>query len=132
LVSTPPLKTVWVAICYTSKAKGITRINILKKTKHKRYSTQFVFDHTVNENSFLQIKNSVSYFNRNTAIPNYEFEGTQTATFTEASYTHSKEKSEWVTGVNIWTDNFKEKQITAFPLRDYTQTTFGGFRSKFI
>src|SRR5690606_21522681 len=91
------------------------------------YSTQFVFDHTVNENSFVQIKNSVSYFNRNTAIPNYEFEGTQTATFTEASYTHSKEKSEWVTGVNIWTDNFKEKQITVFPLRDYNQTTFGAF-----
>src|SRR5690606_36674382 len=45
----------------------------------------------------------------------------------EASYTHSKEKSEWVTGVNIWTDNIKEKQVTAFPLRDYNETTFGAF-----
>jgi len=98
-----------------------------EENKTQRYSTQFVFDHTINENNFVQFKNSVSYFNRNTAIPNYEFEGTQTATFTEASYTHSKEKSEWVTGVNIWTDNFKEKQITAFPLKDYNQTTFGAF-----
>ena len=109
------------------KGKGDNTHQYFEENKTQRYSTQFVFDHTVNENSFVQIKNSVSYFNRNTAIPNYEFEGTQTATFTEASYTHSKEKSEWVTGVNIWTDNFKEKQITAFPLRDYTHTTFGAF-----
>ena len=109
------------------KGKGDNTHQYFEENKTQRYSTQFVFDHTVNENSFVQIKNSVSYFNRNTAIPNYEFEGTQTATFTEASYTHSKEKSEWVTGVNIWTDNFKEKQITAFPLRDYSQNTFGAF-----
>lgn len=109
------------------KGKGDNTHQYFEENKTQRYSTQFVFDHTVNENSFVQIKNSVSYFNRNTAIPNYEFEGTQTATFTEASYTHSKEKSEWVTGVNIWTDNFKEKQMTAFPLRDYNQTTFGAF-----
>lgn len=109
------------------KGKGDNTHQYFEENKTQRYSTQFVFDHTVNENSFVQIKNSVSYFNRNTAIPDYEFEGTQTATFTEASYTHSKEKSEWVTGVNIWTDNFKEKQMTAFPLRDYTHTTFGAF-----
>ncbi|WP_149524437.1 TonB-dependent receptor [Sphingobacterium hotanense] len=109
------------------KGKGDNAHQYFEENKTQRYSTQFVFDHTVNENSFVQIKNSVSYFNRNTAIPNYEFEGTQTSTFTEASYTHSKEKSEWVTGVNIWTDNFKEKQMTAFPLRDYNQTTFGAF-----
>lgn len=109
------------------KGKGDNTHQYFEENKTQRYSTQFVFDHTVNENSFVQVKNSVSYFNRNTAIPNYEFEGTQTATFTEASYTHSKEKSEWVTGVNVWTDNFKEKQMTAFPLRDYNQTTFGAF-----
>ncbi|WP_375191119.1 TonB-dependent receptor plug domain-containing protein [Chryseobacterium sp.] len=109
------------------KGKADNTHQFFEENKTQRYSTQFVFDHTVNENSFVQVKNSVSYFNRNTAIPNYEFEGTQTATFTEASYTHSKEKSEWITGVNIWTDNFKEKQITSFPLRDYNQTTFGAF-----
>ncbi|TCV19599.1 iron complex outermembrane receptor protein [Sphingobacterium alimentarium] len=109
------------------KGKGDNTHQYFEENKTQRYSTQFVFDHTVNENSFVQIKNSVSYFNRNTAIPDYEFEGMQTATFTEASYTHIKEKSEWVTGVNIWTDNFIEKQITVFPLRDYNQTTFGAF-----
>jgi len=109
------------------KGKGDNTHQYFEENKTQRYSTQFVFDHLINENSSFQIKNSVSYFNRNTAIPTYEFEGTQTATFTEANYTYSKEKSEWVTGVNIWTDNFKEKQITVFPLRDYNHTTFGAF-----
>ncbi|WAC42494.1 TonB-dependent receptor plug domain-containing protein [Pedobacter sp. SL55] len=33
---------------------------------------------------------------------------------------------EWVAGANLWTDSFKEKQITS-ALRDYNQTTFGAF-----
>ena len=109
------------------KGKGDNTHQYFEKNKTQRYSTQFVFDHLINEKSSFQIKNSVSYFNRNTTIPSYQFEGTQTASFTEANYTNSTEKSEWVAGVNIWTDNFKEKQITAFPLRDYSQNTFGAF-----
>ncbi|MBP8887870.1 MAG: TonB-dependent receptor [Flavobacterium sp.] len=109
------------------KGKGDNTNQYFEENKTQRYSTQFVFDHLIDEKSSFQIKNSVSYFNRNTTIPNYQFEGTQTATFTEANYTNSTEKSEWVAGVNIWTDNFKEKQITAFPLRDYSQNTFGAF-----
>lgn len=109
------------------KGKADNTHQYFEKNKTQRYSTQFVFDHTLNENSFVQVKNSVSYFNRNTTIPNYEFDGTQTASFTEASYTNSNEKSEWIAGLNIWTDNFKEDQISAFPLRDYSQTTFGAF-----
>lgn len=109
------------------QGKGDNTNQYFEENKTQRYSTQFVLDHIINENSSFQIKNSVSYFNRNTTIPNYEFDGTQTATFTEANYTNSTENSEWVAGVNLWTDNFREKQITAFPLRDYNQTTFGAF-----
>lgn len=109
------------------QGKGDNTNQYFEENKTQRYSTQFVLDHIINENSSFQIKNSVSYFNRNTTIPNYEFDGTQTATFTEANYTNSTENSEWVAGINLWTDNFKEKQIAAFPLRDYNQTTFGAF-----
>jgi len=109
------------------KGKGDNVHQYFEKNKTQRYSTQFVLDHLITQNSSFQIKNSVSYFNRNITIPDYEFEGTQIATFTEANYTSSTEKSEWVAGVNIWTDNFKEKEFTAFPLRDYNQSTFGAF-----
>jgi len=98
-----------------------------EKNKTQRYATQFVFDHQINENNRIQVKNSVSYFNRNTAIPAYAFEGTQTATFTEVSYNKSNEKMEWVAGINLWTDVFKERELTPFPLRDYNQATYGGF-----
>ena len=109
------------------KGKGDNIHQYFEKNKTQRYSTQFVLDHLITQNSSFQIKNSVSYFNRNTTIPDYEFEGTQIATFTEANYTKSTEKSEWVAGINMWTDNFKEKEFTAFPLRDYNQSTFGAF-----
>ncbi|OYX83858.1 MAG: collagen-binding protein [Flavobacteriales bacterium 32-34-25] len=109
------------------KGKGDNLHQYFEKNKTQRYSTQFVLDHLITQNSSFQIKNSVSYFNRNITIPDYEFEGTQIATFTEANYTSSTEKSEWVAGINIWTDNFKEKEFTAFPLRDYNQSTFGAF-----
>ena len=109
------------------KGKGDNIHQYFERNKTQRYSTQFVLDHLITPNSSFQIKNSVSYFNRNTTIPDYEFEGTQIATFTEANYTSSTEKSEWVAGINMWTDNFKEKEFTAFPLRDYNQSTFGAF-----
>src|SRR5690606_16625119 len=32
-----------------------------------------------------------------------------------------------IAGLNFWTDHFKEEQLRAFPLRDYSQTTFGAF-----
>lgn len=109
------------------KGKGDNIHQYFEKNKTQRYSTQFVLDHLLTQNSSFQIKNSVSYFKRNTTIPDYEFEGTQIATFTEANYTSSTEKSEWVAGINMWTDNFKEKEFTAFSLRDYNQSTFGVF-----
>jgi iron complex outermembrane receptor protein len=41
-------------------------------------------------------------------------------------YEH-KRKTEWVAGLNLWTDNFQEKQLDTFPLRNYNQITFGAF-----
>ncbi|MDB5261568.1 MAG: TonB-dependent receptor, partial [Adhaeribacter sp.] len=29
--------------------------------------------------------------------------------------------------INVWSDNFREKQLSAHPLRNYNQTTFGAF-----
>src|SRR5690606_6643636 len=98
-----------------------------EENKTQRYSTQFTFDHIINESSSIQIKNSVSYFNRKIFIPNYGFEGTQTATFSEVNYVNNRGGSEWVAGINVWTDNFKEEQLTVFPLRNYDQATFGAF-----
>src|SRR5690554_1319956 len=109
------------------QGKGDTIHSYFEENKTQRYSTQLSFDHKFNDKSFFNFKNSYSFFNRKISIPDYVFDGTQQATFTEASYTNSKEKSEWVAGLNLWTDNFQEKQLDTFQLRDYNQITFGAF-----
>jgi iron complex outermembrane receptor protein len=106
---------------------GDSTHSYFEKNQTQRYSTQFSLDHTLNEKSFLNFKNSVSYFHRIINIPNYTFDGTQIASFSEASYSNIQDKVEWVAGLNLWTDNFQEVQVRDFPLRNYTQTTFGAF-----
>ncbi|TAF32060.1 MAG: TonB-dependent receptor [Cytophagales bacterium] len=101
--------------------------SFFEENKTQRYSTQLTFDHQFSEKSFFTFKNSVSYFNRKIRIPDYDFDGTQTAIFSEASYTKVGEKTEWVLGGNLWTDNFQENQLDTFRLRNYNQRTFGAF-----
>jgi iron complex outermembrane receptor protein len=73
------------------------------------------------------LKNSISYFNREISIPAYRFGGTQMATFSEATYTRNRGNSEWISGLNLWTENFQEKRYVSFPARDYNQTVGGAF-----
>jgi outer membrane receptor for ferrienterochelin and colicins len=98
-----------------------------EENKTQRYSARMSFDHSFSETSSLNIRNSISHFNRRITIPGYKFDGTQQATFSEISYTGVRVGSEWVAGVNLWTDNFSEKPIDAFQLRDYRQITIGAF-----
>jgi outer membrane receptor for ferrienterochelin and colicins len=75
----------------------------------------------------LDFKNSVTYFKRNIGVPSYSFEGVQVSTFSELSYTHTNQKTEWVAGLNLWTDKFDENKLTDFQPRDYNQTILGAF-----
>ncbi len=93
-----------------------------------RFSTQFLLERRFIKNSSIKIKNSINYFKRNlTATSVYAFAGTQTASFTEATYAYHGERSEWITGINLVTDDFKEQQLTTTALRDYLQLTTGAF-----
>ena len=97
-----------------------------EQNKTERLSSQIALDHDFGKCSHVTFKNSVGYFNRELFMPGYVFNGTQYSTFTEANYASHGEQFEWVAGANLWTDSFKEKQITS-ALRDYSQTTFGAF-----
>lgn len=98
-----------------------------ESNKTRRYSTQFSLEHRFNDHSKLGVKNSVSYFDREIEIPTYTFDGKQVASFSEIYYTLSHENIEWIGGLNLWTDNFKERKISDFPLRNYNLTTTGAF-----
>lgn len=109
------------------KGNGDATHSFFENNNTDRLSSQFSFKHRLGASSEFNIKNSVSYFNRKITVPGYLFDGVQYGTFSEASFSTGNERTEWVTGVNLWTDQFQEKQQTVVPLRDYSQTTFGGF-----
>lgn len=109
------------------KGKGDSTHSYFEKNKTKRLSTQLAFNHQLNEESSIQIKNSISYFNRSINSNNYAFTGTQYSTFTEATYVDKMEESELVAGINVLTDQFHEEPLTFSTLRNYHQTTVGAF-----
>jgi iron complex outermembrane receptor protein len=92
-----------------------------------RYSTQFSFEHHFGKCSHFNFKNSLNRFQRVITSPAYAFNGTQNGTFTEATYANHGDKTEWITGLNLLTDDFKETKLTVTPLRNYQQITFGAF-----
>ena len=97
-----------------------------ENNESRRYSTQLSVRHKMGSGS-LNFKNSLGYFDRLLEIPSYNFDGVQKSTFTEINFSTETEKSEWIFGVNLWTDKFAEKRTTPTPLRNYNQVTFGAF-----
>lgn len=96
-----------------------------------RTSTQLDVEHKLTENSKIQFKNSLGFFERKLTQPNINFNGQQVATFTEINYANTTSKSEWVSGLNLWTDIFKTANNSNLPAVqsgfEYNLTTFGAF-----
>ncbi|HEX8378370.1 MAG TPA: TonB-dependent receptor, partial [Pedobacter sp.] len=106
--------------------KGIDH-TYFERNKTQRISSQFNLNHTVNDKSQLNVRNSYSYFDRDITIPDYRFDGVQNSTFTEVNYAYNGDKYEWVIGANLVTDDFKEQPATSQLIRSYNQTTLGTF-----
>ncbi|MBC7383229.1 MAG: TonB-dependent receptor [Bacteroidia bacterium] len=98
-----------------------------EKNITNRYSTQLKFVKNFKNKSVITVKNSITHFSRNIAWRNYNFGGQQIAGYTELTYLLPKEKTEWVSGLNVWTDQFKETPNVSLVQRDYTQFTVGAF-----
>ena len=109
------------------RGKGDAEHRYFEDNNSKRVSTQFSFERRFNDRSKLTVRNSYNYFHRIITIPDYSFDGRQNGTFSEINYLYTGEKSEWVMGANLWTDNFAEKSFDILPSRNYNQTTFGLF-----
>ena len=98
-----------------------------EENKTARFSTQVELSHQINAQERYTIKNSVSYFDRKIALPNYLFSGLQLSTYSELNYIKKGTTSDWVAGINVLTDHFSEERTTNFPLRDYSNSTIGGY-----
>ena len=131
-----PNTTMTVGINITTEERTGGDINFIKGNNPSgfyelnntdRYSTQFSIEHHFGKCSHFTFKNSLNRFQRAITSPGYGFNGTQNGTFTEATYAYHGDKSEWITGLNLLTDDFKETKLSATPLRNYQQLTVGAF-----
>ncbi|TCK69438.1 iron complex outermembrane receptor protein [Winogradskyella wandonensis] len=98
----------------------------IEENNSKRLSSQFVYETQLDSVSALQFKNSVSFFDRNLTVPDFNFDGQQTNTFTEISYNTASEKTDWIIGANLYTSNFDENDNAQLQ-RDQKDVTFGAF-----
>ncbi len=92
----------------------------------KRISSQFVYQMQLDSISSLQFKNSISFFDRNLAVTDFNFDGRQTNTFTEFTYNRESERTDWIIGSNLYTSNFDENDNAPLK-RDQKDVTFGVF-----
>ncbi|MEO6612042.1 MAG: TonB-dependent receptor [Chitinophagaceae bacterium] len=107
--------------------KGDNPSGFFEANNTDRYSTQLNFKHPVGRSGMVTVKNSLSRFQRAISLRGYVFNGTQDGTFTELTYAKQYDRSEWITGINLVTDDFRERQLTSTPLRNYNQLTVGAF-----
>jgi iron complex outermembrane receptor protein len=109
------------------EGKGDSIHSYFEKNKTNRYSSQFSFDHTINDNSKFNFKNSISYYDRSIQIPDYIFSGLQISSYSEADFDYTKGNGEWTAGINFLTDKFtQDKHDTIIPV-NYNQYTIGAF-----
>ena len=96
-----------------------------ERNESYRASTQLSFSHKIDEESKINFKNTVGYFDRNLSEPSSVFAGKQLSSFSEVNYVTHGAKADWVAGANVITDHF----TTSIPLSkyNYTLTTVGLF-----
>lgn len=106
------------------KGKADSTHSFFERNKSNRISTQLKLEKKYGEQNVLTFKNSVGFFDRKISKADYLFTGKQVSSFTELSYSMLQKKWELIFGGNLWTDEFKQTNLTAFPLN--TNTITGG------
>lgn len=98
-----------------------------EENNSERYSTQFLFRNE-NDKFNINFKNSVSFFDRELIIPDYQFSGNQLSSFTEIQFSSvNNEKSDWQFGANHYYEAFNETSLNPLNIRDYSHHTIGTF-----
>ena len=98
-----------------------------ENNKTRRITTRAGYEQSFENGSNLNIKNSLSFFERKIRIPDFVFSGDQFASFNEITYGFGERDSEWIAGVNLWVDSFKEDENPDSRGVDYEHLTYGAF-----
>jgi outer membrane receptor for ferrienterochelin and colicins len=125
--------TLWAGVRGTFEERTGGNMQVLENEQNtgfteqnlsNRVSSQLQFSKVFDQNQTLLIKNSLNYFEREIKIPDYNFNGQQLGSFSEASYAFGQKESRWITGLNLFTDHFEQLNRTGF---GYSYTTAGAF-----
>lgn len=98
-----------------------------EKNTSERYTSRLLYRNKKDHRT-ITAKNSINYFSRKLTIPGYRFSGNQLSSFSELLYNLNKNpRSDWQFGLNHYYEQFTEDNTDAYPLRNYTYNTVGGF-----
>lgn len=93
----------------------------------QRQSSQISLTHRIGNILKLNLKNSITRFDRTINITDYIFDGSQTATFSEFTLQNETGSVSWIGGLNLWTDRFEDKTRWQLTSRDFRKDIIGGF-----
>jgi iron complex outermembrane receptor protein len=96
-------------------------------TESQRFTTQAQAEVWLPDSSRLCLRNSVSVFDRSIHLPGYRFAGQQLNTFSEISYRFSRTRHELVSGLNLYSDRFRQRHAEPGQALDQDVLTAGAF-----
>ena len=114
---------------YVPSIRNETGTGYTEANDSQRLATQFRLEKRFANEAVLTIKNSYSRFHRSIDLPRYTFGGLQQSSFSELSYYKHQPKSDWIAGLNLWTDSFRQDvpPSAVFISQIYRQTIAGLF-----
>ncbi|OCX51034.1 collagen-binding protein [Mucilaginibacter sp. PPCGB 2223] len=96
-----------------------------ERNESYRFSTQLSFTHKIDSASLVNFKNTIGYFDRRLVQPGYTFRAKQTSSYSELNYVYSGKKTNWVAGVDLWSDHLNAPD--PFAQLSYDLDTYGAF-----
>ena len=91
-----------------------------EQNKSVRNTTILEFDKKLENNNSFKFKQSLSFFDRQINIPNFEFSGLNTNSFSDISLLVNKQKHTILSGLNILYDNFKQNNANIQNSKSFT------------
>lgn len=97
-----------------------------ENNRTERLSSQLEFTRELG-NGTLNLRNSLGHFDREISVPGFTFAGIQESSFSELHYVLPFDTSEWVMGMSLITEKFRQRDAAPGFRHDYSQRTLGAF-----
>ncbi len=85
-----------------------------------RNTTTLELDKKMANAGSFKLKQSLSFFDRQITIPDYQFSGFNTNAFTDVSYVWNKQNQTIISGINIMYDDFDQKNKETLDAKSFT------------